>query len=62
VEYVTRFDSGVPGPHALITALVHGNELCGAIALDFLFRAGIRPLRASAAISCWRRCTSPSRS
>jgi predicted deacylase len=45
VEYVTRFDSGVPGPHVLVTALVHGNELCGAIALDFLFRAGIRPLR-----------------
>jgi predicted deacylase len=43
VEYVTRLDSGVPGPHALITALVHGNELCGAIAVDFLFRAGIKP-------------------
>jgi predicted deacylase len=43
VEYVTRFDSGVAGPHALITALVHGNELCGALALDFLFKAGIRP-------------------
>jgi predicted deacylase len=43
VEYVTRLDSGAPGPHVLVTALVHGNELCGAIALDFLFRAGIRP-------------------
>ncbi|HEX2116554.1 MAG TPA: M14 family metallopeptidase [Alphaproteobacteria bacterium] len=43
VEYVTRFESGAPGPHVLVTALVHGNELCGAIALDFLFRSGIRP-------------------
>jgi predicted deacylase len=43
VEYVTRFDSGVAGPHVLLTALVHGNELCGAIALDFLFRIGVRP-------------------
>ena len=43
VEYVTRLDSGAPGPHVLVTALVHGNELCGAIALDFLLRAGIKP-------------------
>lgn len=43
VDYVTRFDSGMAGPHVLITALVHGNELCGAIALDFLFKSGIRP-------------------
>lgn len=43
VEYVTRLDSGAPGPNVLVAALVHGNELCGAIALDFLFRAGIKP-------------------
>jgi predicted deacylase len=43
VEYVTTFDSGVPGPHVLVTALTHGNEICGAIALDRLFRAGVRP-------------------
>jgi predicted deacylase len=43
VEYVTRFDSGVAGPHVLLAALVHGNELCGAIALDFLFKIGVRP-------------------
>jgi predicted deacylase len=45
VEYVTTFDSGVPGPHALVTALTHGNEICGAIALDRLFRSGLRPRR-----------------
>ena len=43
VPYFTRFDSGVAGPHVAITALVHGNELCGAIALDHLFGAGVRP-------------------
>ena len=43
VEYVTTFDSGVAGPHVLVTALTHGNEICGAIALDRLFRDGLRP-------------------
>ncbi|MBV8121740.1 MAG: succinylglutamate desuccinylase/aspartoacylase family protein [Alphaproteobacteria bacterium] len=43
VEYVTSFDSGIAGPHVMITALTHGNEICGAIALDRLFRAGLRP-------------------
>jgi predicted deacylase len=45
VDYVTTFDSGVSGPHVLVTALTHGNEICGAIALDLLFRAGLRPRR-----------------
>jgi len=45
IDYVTRFDSGAPGPHVLVTALVHGNELCGAIAVDFLLRSGVRPRR-----------------
>ena len=44
-EYVTTFDSGVAGPHVMVTALTHGNEICGAIALDRLFRAGLRPRR-----------------
>jgi predicted deacylase len=43
VEYVTTFDSGSAGPHVLVTALTHGNEICGAIALDRLLRAGLRP-------------------
>ncbi len=45
VEYVTTFDSGQAGPHVMVSAVVHGNELCGAIAVDFLFRQGIRPTR-----------------
>ncbi len=44
IEFVTTFDSGVAGPHVLINAVTHGNEICGAITLDYLFRAGVRPL------------------
>ena len=43
VEYATSFDSGIAGPHVLVTALTHGNEICGAIALDRFFRAELRP-------------------
>lgn len=38
-DYVWRFDSGVPGPSTMVQALTHGNELCGAIALDSLLDA-----------------------
>ena len=44
VPYFTSFDSGRAGPHVALTALVHGNELCGAIALDHLLRSEVRPL------------------
>ncbi len=43
VEGVWQFDSGVVGRHVMITALVHGNELCGAWALKGLLEAGVRP-------------------
>lgn len=45
VEGVWQFDSGRPGRHVLITALVHGNELCGAWAIKGLLEAGVRPQR-----------------
>jgi predicted deacylase len=45
LDYATTFDSGKPGPHVAITAVVHGNELCGAIAVDWLMREGVRPAR-----------------
>lgn len=45
IPYVIGLDSGMEGPHAMVTALVHGNEICGAIALDRLLRDGIRPRR-----------------
>ena len=43
IDYITSFESGKPGPHVMISAVVHGNELCGAIALDHLFRHDVRP-------------------
>lgn len=45
VPYVWTFDSGVPGPHAVVQALTHGNEVCGAIAIDWALRQGLRPVR-----------------
>lgn len=45
VDYVHQFDSGKPGPHVMLSAVVHGNELCGAIALDHLLKNKVRPLQ-----------------
>ncbi len=43
IDYVTTFDSGIAGPHVMVSAVTHGNELCGAVTLDFLFKQDIRP-------------------
>ena len=45
VPFFWSFDGPVPGPHVMVTALIHGNELCGALVLDRLLRAGLRPAR-----------------
>ncbi|WP_225889732.1 M14 family metallopeptidase [Indioceanicola profundi] len=45
VRYVTSFEAGMPGPHVVLNALMHGNELCGAIVLDRFLRGGLRPRR-----------------
>jgi len=42
---VTTFEGARPGPHVVIAALVHGNELCGAWALLRLLEREIRPWR-----------------
>ena len=44
IPYIWHFDSGVPGPHAMVSAIVHGNEPCGAIAIDWLMQNDIRPV------------------
>ncbi len=44
ISYYTTFDSKKPGPHVAINAVTHGNELCGPLALDFLFRHNVQPL------------------
>jgi predicted deacylase len=43
VDYVHLFDSGAPGPTVMLQALTHGNEFCGALALDDLLRSNLRP-------------------
>jgi len=48
LPWVHAFDSTQPGPNVMVQALTHGNEICGAIALDWLLQqvqAGWRPLR-----------------
>jgi predicted deacylase len=45
LPYVLSWDSGQPGPHVLVNALTHGNEICGAIVLDRLIAEGVRPAR-----------------
>ncbi|HTQ33864.1 MAG TPA: succinylglutamate desuccinylase/aspartoacylase family protein [Stellaceae bacterium] len=45
VDYFTTFTAAEPGPHVAVLGLTHGNEICGAIAIDKLFRANIRPRR-----------------
>ncbi|SIT51375.1 Succinylglutamate desuccinylase [Paraburkholderia piptadeniae] len=40
IPYVHTFDSGIAGPH-----VTHGNEVCGAIIVDALLRAKLRPRR-----------------
>jgi predicted deacylase len=56
IDYAWRIDSGKPGPNVLVTASVHGNELCGVIALDFLRRENIRPTNGALtlAVCNWR--------
>jgi predicted deacylase len=45
IDYVWSFAGAAPGPHVILTALTHGNEICGAIALDRMLRTGLRPAR-----------------
>jgi predicted deacylase len=47
VDWVHAFDAGKPGPNVMVQALTHGNEICGAIALDWLLQQRFRPLRGS---------------
>jgi predicted deacylase len=51
VDFVHVFDSGRPGPQVMVQALTHGNEFCGAIALDWLLRQGFRPVRGTLTVA-----------
>jgi predicted deacylase len=46
-EGVWRFEAPRPGRHVMVSALVHGNELCGAWALLGALQAGLRPVAGS---------------
>ncbi len=41
IPYALTFDSGRPGPHAAICGLIHGNEICGAVALSHLLERDV---------------------
>ena len=45
VEYVHVLDSGKPGPNVMVQALTHGNEFSGAIALDYLCKQKVVPVK-----------------
>jgi predicted deacylase len=51
IPYVHTFDSGVPGPHVMINALTHGNEVSGAIAVKELLDLGVRPRKGKLTLS-----------
>lgn len=45
IPFVFTFDSGIAGPHVMINALTHGNEVCGAIAVKELLDLQVHPRR-----------------
>ena len=51
IDYVHTFDAGRSGPHVMLNALTHGNEVCGAYALDQLFGWNVRPQRGKLTLS-----------
>jgi len=50
VPYAWTFAAARAGPHVLLQALTHGNEICGAIALDWVLREELRPVRGTLSI------------
>lgn len=45
IPFVWTFEAARPGPHVAVVACIHGNEICGAHALDALLRDRVRPIR-----------------
>src|SRR5215468_9623642 len=50
LPYVWTFAGNGAGPHVVLQALTHGNEVCGAIALDWLRDTVFRPLRGTMSV------------
>jgi predicted deacylase len=51
IPWLWSFDSAVPGPHVMVNALTHGNEVCGAIVVKELLDLRIRPRRGRLTLS-----------
>ena len=51
IPFVQTFRADAPGRHVAVSAIVHGNEPCGAIALDWLLREGVRPVRGTLSLA-----------
>ena len=51
IDYIHTFDSKKPGPHVLVSAVVHGNEPCGAIAIDWFMKQTQRPIQGKLSIA-----------
>jgi len=43
IPYMWTVAAADPGPHVMVLALTHGNEISGAIAADFLLQQDLRP-------------------
>ena len=56
IPFTWTFEAARPGPHVLLQALTHGNEVCGAIALDWLLGTKMRPLRGTLSV-CFANVT-----
>ena len=50
IPYAWTFAAKRAGPHVLLQALTHGNEVCGAIALDWAMREQLRPTRGTLSV------------
>ncbi len=50
VAYVWTYSAERAGPHVVLQALTHGNEVCGAIALDWLLGEEFRPSRGTLSV------------
>jgi len=51
IPYLYSFDSDTSGPHVMVNALTHGNEVCGAIIVKALLDLGLRPRRGRLTLS-----------
>jgi predicted deacylase len=51
IDYVHRYESGRGGPHVMVNALMHGNELCGAHAIAWLLHSLTGPVRGTLTLS-----------